>query len=147
VLYSYISLLGIVGACSLRSRVLVLAGGAGQIVRFAPDPSELAEYILIFQIRGTGIGGQITYQLEAPAVTGVYDVTEDSFEIALGGSRDSGLQILFTNKAATPFNIEVDFARFNRGQLEDLRCLLGFPSEAAAALIRAQLAREGITAS
>lgn len=146
-LYSFIQLLGIVGGCSLRSRLLQLAAPAASTVDFTPDVTELADYILIFKIRGPGIGTNVRYQLLAPPVAGTYDIVDDDFTIALGGSRDQGLQVRFSNFTGTSaYQIEVDYARFNVAQLEDLRCLVGFSSQAAAALLQKQLADAGIAA-
>jgi len=140
-LYSFIQLLGIVGGCSLRSKLLQLAAPINSIVDFQPDPTELADYILIFKIRGPGIGTNVRYQLLAPPVAGAYDIVDDDFTIALGGGRDEGLQVRFTNFTGTSaYQIEVDYARFSSAQLEDLRCLVGFASPAAAELLRRQLA-------
>ncbi len=145
--YGFISLLSIVGGCSVRSRVIALAGGAGSQVTFKPDPTELADYILIYRIRGAGIGTNVTFQVIAPPVVGVYDIVDDDLPIALGGSRDLGLEVSFVNKSAPARQIEVDFARFSQGQLDDLRCLVGFPSQAAAALTLDALSKIGISGS
>lgn len=145
-LFSFISLLGVVGGCSLRSRILQIAAAGGQAV-FKPDPSELADYVLVYAIRGPGLATRVTYQLAAPPVAGVYGIADDNYPVALGGSKDYGLEIDFTNNdPANALAIEVYFARFNAAQLEDLRCLVGFASPAAAALMTKQLADAGISA-
>jgi hypothetical protein len=144
-LYSFIQLLGIVGGCSVRSKLLQLAAPINSTVDFTPDVTELADYILIFKIRGPGIGTNVRYSLLAPPVAGSYDIVDDDFTIALGGSRDQGLLVRFSNFTGTSaYQIEVDYARFSTAQLEDLRCLVGFASQAAAALLQKQLADAGI---
>jgi hypothetical protein len=145
-LFSFISLLGIVGGCSLRSRILQIAAAGGQ-VSFSPDPTELADYVLVYAIRGPGLATRVTYQLTAPPVGGIYGIADDNYPVALGGSKDTGLGILFTNNdPANALAIEVYFARFSQANLDDLRCLVGFASPAAAALLTRQLEKEGITA-
>ncbi len=143
-LYTFMELLGVVGGCSLRSRLVQLP--ASGTVDFALDPSEQADYVLIFTIRGIGIGANARWQLISPPVAGTYDVVSDDFRVAIGGGRDTGLTVRFTNLTAIARQIEVDFARFNAGQLEDLRCLVGFPSPAALALTNDALQKAGITA-
>lgn len=141
-LYSFIQLLAIVGGCSVRSKLLPIAAGIGSVVDFAPDPTELADYILIFKIRGSGVGSNVGYALLAPPVAGNYEIVDDDFTIALGGGRNEGLQVRFTRLAgAVALQIEVDYARFSAAQLEDLRCLVGFASQPAAELLTRQLER------
>lgn len=146
-LFSFISLLGIVGGCSLRSRILAIAAAGGLAV-FKPTTEELADYVLVYAIRGPGLATRVTWQLVAPvAVSGVYGIADDNYTVSLGGSRDQGLEIDFTNAdPVNALNIEVYFARFTQRQLEDLRCLVGFASPAAEALMTKQLADAGISA-
>ncbi len=144
-LYSLISLLGIVGGCSLRSRLIQIA--AAGVASFKPDQTELADYVLIYKIRGSGIATRIKYTVVAPPAGGNYEIVDDDYTVALGGSRDQGLQIDFTNSdAVNALQLQVDFARFNVAQLEDLRCLVGFASPAEEALLTKQLRDAGITA-
>lgn len=144
-LFSYISLLGIVGGCSLRSRILPIAA-AGGTASFAPTQEELADYVLVYAFRGPGLATRVTWQLTAPATPGTYGIADDNYVVALGGGSSRGLRIDFTNSdPVNALEIEVYFARFTDQQLEDLRCLLGYASPAQAALLTKQLADAGIT--
>jgi hypothetical protein len=100
----------------------------------------------VYQFRGAGIGAAVQYSLIEPPVAGAYGISSDTYEVALGGDAATGLRIRFTNLTAIALNIEVYFARFSKGQLEDLRCLVGFPSDGAAAIMRKQMEQMGITA-
>ena len=146
-LFGFVSLLGVVGGCSLRSRILQIAAAGGQ-ASFRPSNEELADYVLVYAIRGPGLATRVTYQLVAPVADGgVYGISDDNYPVALGGSRDGGLEIAFTNNdPANALAIEVYFARFTDANLADLRCLVGFASPAAAALMQKQLADAGISA-
>lgn len=146
-LFSYLTLLSIIGACSLRSRILAVAAAGGQVV-FKPTNEELADYVLVYAFRGPGLATRVVWTLDAPvAVAGQYGIADDDYMVALGGSRDAGLQITFTNNdPANALAIEVYFARFSAAQLEDLRCLVGFASPLAAALMQHEAAVAGISA-
>lgn len=144
-LFSLISLLSIVGGCSIRTRILQIAA-AGGVAVFTPDPNELADYLLVYAIRGPGLATRVTYQVTNPPTGGVYGIADDNYPVALGAP-DGGLQLTFTNTdPANALAIEVYFARFNTAQLEDLRCLVGFASAAETALVTKQLADAGIGA-
>lgn len=127
-LHAYISLLGVVGGCDLRSRIVELP--AGGVVTFRLDPSEQADYVLAYSFRGPGIGTNVTWELLEPPTAGVYDVTDDDYEVALGTS-SGNLEIRFTNTSAVALRLQIAMARFKAGQLEDLRCLMGFAQPGA----------------
>lgn len=143
-LFSFISLLSVVGGCSVRSRILQIAAAGGQVT-FKPEASEIADYLLIYRFRGPGLATRVTYQLIEPPTGGSYGIADDDYPVALG-AENGQISVQFTN--ADPVNalaIEVYFARFSAAQLADLRCLVGFASPAEAALLQAQLSAAGVT--